>query len=150
MTVFANARVIDPVTGADRLSEVRVENGRITEVAGRVTRRPDDRVEDLGGAVLAPAFFDPHVHFREPGEAYKETLETGSRAAAAGGFSDVAVMPNTNPALDEAYRVRGVVARGAEIGLCRVHAIGACTTGVRWSWRRACAGHSSGRADSAR
>ena len=123
--VFANA------TGGDRKPlEVRVENGRITEVAPRVTRRADDRVEDLGGAVLAPAFFDPHVHFREPGEAYKETLETGSRAAAAGGFSEVAVMPNTNPPLDEAYRVRGVIARGMEIGLCRVHGIGACTLGL--------------------
>jgi dihydroorotase len=123
--LFANA------TGVDRKPlEVRVESGRITEVAPRVTRKPDDRIEDLGGAVLAPAFFDPHVHFREPGEAYKETLETGSRAAAAGGYSDVAVMPNTNPALDEAYRVRGVIARAREIGLCRVHAIGACTLGL--------------------
>jgi dihydroorotase len=124
--LFVNARLL----GTDRLGEVRVEDGRITEVAPRVTRRADDRIEDLGGACLAPAFFDPHVHFREPGEAYKETLETGSRAAAAGGFTDVAVMPNTNPALDEAYRVRGVIARAKEIGLCRVHAIGACTLGL--------------------
>jgi len=117
--------------GVDRKPlEVRVENGRITETGARVARRADDRIEDLGGAVLAPAFFDPHVHFREPGEAYKETLETGSRAAAAGGYSDVAVMPNTNPPLDEAYRVRGVIARGSEIGLCRLHAIGACTLGL--------------------
>ena len=128
--VFVNARIIDPTTGADRNGELRIEGGRITEVAPRVARHADDRVEDLGGAVLAPAFFDPHVHFREPGEAYKETLETGSRAAAAGGFSDVAVMPNTNPPLDEAYRVRGVIARAQEIGLCRVHAIGACTLGL--------------------
>jgi len=117
--------------GVDRKPlEVRVENGRITETGAHVARRADDRIEDLGGAVLAPAFFDPHVHFREPGEAYKETLETGSRAAAAGGYSDVAVMPNTNPPLDEAYRVRGVIARGSEIGLCRLHAIGACTLGL--------------------
>ncbi|HKA24013.1 MAG TPA: dihydroorotase [Candidatus Eisenbacteria bacterium] len=125
MIVFVNA------TGVDRKPlEVRVENGRIVEIGARLTRRPDDRIEDLAGAVLAPAFFDPHVHFREPGEAYKETLETGSRAAAAGGYSEVAVMPNTNPALDEAYRVRGVVARGQEIGVCRLHAIGACTLGL--------------------
>jgi dihydroorotase len=109
---------------------VRVDDGRITEAGAAVTRRAGDRIEDLGGAVLAPAFFDPHVHFREPGEAYKETLETGSRAAAAGGYCDVAVMPNTSPPLDEAYRVRGVIARGAEIGLCRLHAIGACTLGL--------------------
>jgi dihydroorotase len=123
--VFVNAMSVDR-----KPLEVRIENGRITEAGPRVTRKPDDRIEDLGGAVLAPAFFDPHVHFREPGEAYKETLETGSRAAAAGGYSDVAVMPNTNPALDEAYRVRGVVARAKEIGLCRVHAIGAVTLGL--------------------
>ncbi|HEV8479610.1 MAG TPA: dihydroorotase [Candidatus Eisenbacteria bacterium] len=123
--VFMNAKALD---GKDL--EMRVENGQITEAGARVTRRADDRLEDLGGAMLASAFFDPHVHFREPGEAYKETLETGSRAAAAGGYSDVAVMPNTNPPLDEAYRVRGVIARGAEIGLCRLHAIGACTLGL--------------------
>jgi dihydroorotase len=128
MIVFTNARLVDRV-GA--LTELRVENGRITEVAARVTRKDGDRIEDLGGAVLAPAFFDPHVHFREPGEAYKETLETGSRAAAAGGYSDVAVMPNTNPPLDEAYRVRGVIARAQEIAYCRVHAIGACTLGLQ-------------------
>ena len=128
--VFVNARILDPTAGTDRAGEVRVEDGLIKEVAERVVRRPNDRVEDLGGAVLAPAFFDPHVHFREPGEAYKETLDTGSRAAAAGGFSDVAVMPNTNPTLDEAYRVRGVIARAKEIGLCRVHAIAACTLGL--------------------
>ena len=120
--VFVNAKALD-----GNPLEVRVENRQITEAGARVTRRAEDRIEDLGGAVLASAFFDPHVHFREPGEAYKETLETGSRAAAAGGYSDVAVMPNTNPPLDEAYRVRGVVARGQEIGLCRLHAIGACT-----------------------
>jgi len=123
--VFTNAKDMN-----GQPLEVRVQSGRIMEAGARLTRGAHDRIEDLGGAVLAPAFFDPHVHFREPGEAYKETLETGSRAAAAGGYSDVAVMPNTNPALDEAYRVRGVIARGMEIGLCRLHAIGACTLGL--------------------
>ena len=125
--ILTNARLI----GADReTGDVRLEGGRIAEIGPRLTRRADERVEDLAGAVLAPAFFDPHVHFREPGEQYKETIETGSRAAAAGGFSDVACMPNTQPALDEAYRVRGVIAKAREIGLCRVHVIAACTLGL--------------------
>jgi dihydroorotase len=130
--VFKNARLVDPVAGSDsgqRLLELRVEGGRIAEAGGKVTARAGDEAVDLGGAVLAPAFFDPHVHFREPGESHKETLESGSRAAVAGGFSDVAMMPNTSPPLDEAYRVRGVLARAREIGLCRIHVIAACTVG---------------------
>ena len=131
--ILANARIVDPSAGTDRgrmLAEVRIEGGRITEVGSRVTRRPEDRVEDLAGAALAPALFDPHVHLREPGDSHKETIETGARAAAAGGSSDVAAMPNTRPALDEAFRVRGVIARGREVGLCRVHVIAACTIGL--------------------
>jgi len=131
--ILANARIVDPVAGTDRgrmLAEVRIEGDRIVEVGSRVTRRPEDRVEDLAGAALAPAFFDPHVHLREPGDPHKETIESGAAAAAAGGFSDVAAMPNTRPALDEAFRVRGVIARGREVARARVHVIASCTLGL--------------------
>ena len=130
--LFRNARLVDPVGGSDsgaRRRALRVAEGRVAEVGDQLAPRPGEEVVDLDGAVLAPAFFDPHVHFREPGESHKETLESGARAAVAGGFSDVAMMPNTVPPLDEAYRVRGVLARAREIGLCRMHVIAACTVG---------------------
>lgn len=132
-TLLRNARILDPVADFDSGSELlslRIEAGRIVETGKGVAARAGDRVLDLQGAILAPALFDPHVHFREPGESYKETIESGARAAVAGGFSAVAVMANTIPPLDEAFRLRGVLARGSEVGLCRVHAIAACTRGL--------------------
>jgi dihydroorotase len=130
--LWKNARLVDPVAGTDggtRLSALRAADGRIVEVGAGAAARAGDTVVDLHGAVLAPALFDPHVHFREPGEGHKETIESGARSAVAGGFSDVAMMANTVPPLDEAFRVRGVLARGRELGLCRVHVIAACTLG---------------------
>lgn len=130
--LFRNARLVDPAAGTDTASrtlDLRVAGGRIAETGAKLAPQPGDEVVDLGGAALAPALFDPHVHFREPGGSHKETMESGARAAVAGGFSDVAVMPNTSPPIDEAFRVRGVVARGRELGLCRIHVIAALTVG---------------------
>jgi dihydroorotase len=132
-TLLRGVRLVDPASGWDsgrELSDVRLVGGRIAEVAPRLPPRPGEGVVDLQGACLAPGGFDPHVHFREPGQSHKETLETGAAAAVAGGFSEVAVMPNTEPALDEAHRVRGVVARGEAIGLARLRVIAACTAGL--------------------
>ena len=90
---------------------------------------PRDVAFDASGAVLAPGLVDLHVHLREPGQSAKETIATGTRAAAAGGFTAVACMPNTQPVLDEPARVAWVVARAAEAGHCRVHPIAAATVG---------------------
>ena len=131
--LFQNARLVDPSSRRDSGEErlcLRVRDGRIAEVGSRLTRSGEEEVLDARGAVLTTAGFDPHVHFREPGQSHKETLESGAAAAAAGGFSEVAVMPNTDPALDEAHRVRGVVERGEQIGLARLHVIAACTAGL--------------------
>lgn len=131
--LFRNARIVDPKTrrdsGEERLS-LRVRDGRIAEVGPGLSPGEGEEVLDAEGGLLTVAGFDPHVHFREPGQSHKETLETGAAAAVAGGFSDVAVMPNTEPALDEAHRVRGVLERGERIGLARVHVIAACTMGL--------------------
>jgi hypothetical protein len=112
----------------DRLTVRR--GGRITEASARViARRADDRIEDLEARCWRPRS-SIRTSISASGRGLQRNIETGSRAAAAGGFSDVAVMPNTNPPLDEAYRVRGVIARASRDRPCRVHAIGACTFGA--------------------
>lgn len=90
-----------------------------------------DRVIEAGGAVLAPGLVDVHVHLREPGQSAKETIESGTRAAAAGGFTGVLCMPNTKPVLDDPAWIGWVRARAAESARCRVHPIGAVTVGQR-------------------
>jgi len=84
---------------------------------------------DAQGLVLAPGFVDLHVHFREPGHEGKETVASGSRAAAAGGFTSVVTMPNTDPAIDHSGLVRYIIDRGREVGLCRVFPTGAVSKG---------------------
>ncbi len=101
--------------------------------SGRILSRQDaphaEVVVDAGGAFLAPGLVDVHVHLREPGQASKETIETGTRASAAGVFTSVACMPNTDPVVDSAAWVEWVRARARAVGSCRVHPIAAATIG---------------------
>jgi len=88
------------------------------------------RVYEARGAVVAPGLVDLHVHLREPGQSAKETIETGTRAAAAGGFTSVACMPNTAPVLDEPARIAWVLERARKVGVARVHPVAAITLGL--------------------
>jgi dihydroorotase len=110
--------------------------GEITDLGirgGVIAESPAERdagsVIDAQGLIVAPGLVDLHVHLREPGQSNKETIATGTRAAAAGGFTAVCCMPNTQPVLDEAVQVEWVVERAAQVGSCRVHPIGAVTIG---------------------
>jgi dihydroorotase len=105
--------------------------GEVTPAGARTTADDFDRVVDARGAVLAPGLVDLHVHLREPGQSSKETIETGTRAAAAGGFTAIACMPNTAPVVDNPGWVAWVIARAREAGHCRVHPIGAVTVGQK-------------------
>jgi len=89
------------------------------------------RVIDARGMILAPGLVDLHVHLREPGQTHKETIETGTASAAAGGFTAVACMPNTDPVVDQAAQVEWLLERAQEVGRCRVHPIAAVTLGQR-------------------
>jgi dihydroorotase len=123
--VFRNVRLGATGPTADLLA---VE-GRI-EAAGAGLRVPSGTTEvDGAGLVLAPGLVDIHVHLREPGQEDKETIATGTRAAAAGGFTAVACMPNTVPPLDDASRVRWVAQCARDTACCRVHPVGAVTVG---------------------
>ena len=101
-TIFQNAHIINPQSNLDYTGSIRVSvDGFIEEIIqGECDKSPDDRIIDLQGKLLVPGLFDMHCHFREPGQEYKETLESGSKAAVAGGFTGVALMPNTKPVID--------------------------------------------------
>ncbi len=127
--VLTGGVLVDPRAGIEKRGEVHVRDGVIVEVAVEGTCAAPDTVArvDLAGLHLSPGFVDVHVHFREPGQEYKEDIESGSRAAAAGGFTSVVMMPNTDPALDHGGIVRTVLERGREVGVCDVHCAGALT-----------------------
>ena len=108
--VLRDVRALDPRAGVDGRIDVLVSAGHITEIgeAGSIAPGERDTVEGHGRLVLTPAFFDPHVHLRTPGQEHKEDIGSGTRAAAAGGFGGVIAMPNTDPVLDSAPLLRSL------------------------------------------
>ena len=128
---FVGARVVDPTLQLDAVCTIVVRNGIIAALRDDAPSAPDPDVErvDCAGMVLCPGFIDPHVHLREPGDPQKETLASGLAAAAAGGFTAVAAMPNTRPAIDNANAIRRVANDAAAAGPVRTYIIGAITRG---------------------
>jgi dihydroorotase len=118
---------VDPAQRLDACIDVRVHDGRIAQLGERLRADRDEPVLDATNAYVAPGFIDMHVHLREPGNPEKETIASGAAAAVAGGFTAVAAMPNTNPALDAPERVRWVADRAREAGLARIYPIAAIT-----------------------
>ena len=127
-TLLKNGRVIDPAASFDGIADVLVENGRIAAV-GRNLGESGAEVFDATGLVVAPGFIDMHVHLREPGFEHAETIETGSRAAAAGGFTSICCMPNTYPVNDSATVTSYIVDRARRFAEVNVFPIGAITKG---------------------
>ncbi len=126
--VIRNGRVIDPSSGDDRIADVLIVDGRIAGVAPNLSA-PKAEVLDAGGMIVAPGFIDMHVHLREPGFEHAETIESGSRAAAAGGFTSVCAMPNTKPVNDSATVTSYIVERARSQAVVNVFPIGAITKG---------------------
>ncbi len=126
--LIRNGRVICPATGHDGVADVLIEDGRIAAVGERLSASGAETV-DAAGLVVAPGFIDIHVHLREPGFTHCETIATGSRAAAAGGFTTVCCMPNTNPVNDSATVTTYIVEKARREAVVRVCPIGAITKG---------------------
>jgi dihydroorotase len=122
-------RVIDPASGVDGVRTVVVRDGKVAEVAERLERPRDARGLDARGKWVTPGFVDLHVHLREPGQEYKETVATGARAAVAGGFTTICAMPNTKPVNDNTSVTELVLARAAAAGLARVLPVGCISRG---------------------
>jgi len=106
-----------------------VRDGRIAEIGAHLKAAADEDVLDVPNAIVAPGFIDMHVHLRQPGYSQKETIESGTQAAVRGGFTAVACMPNTNPALDDPSVINALMQRVAREATCRVHPIAAMTLG---------------------
>ena len=126
--MIRGGRAIDPANGLDARRDVLLRDGVIAEI-GEHLEAADAEVLDASGAIVAPGFVDMHVHLREPGQTHKETIATGSAAAVAGGFTSVACMPNTEPALDSPALIAEVLRLAAVVGLARVYPIAAITRG---------------------
>ncbi|MBV8601465.1 MAG: dihydroorotase [Candidatus Eremiobacteraeota bacterium] len=124
--LIRGGRVIDPSRGLDAVRDVAIDGGIVRGVAEHVEERGHE-VIDATGCIVAPGFIDMHVHLREPGATHKETIATGTAAAVAGGFTAVACMPNTNPAIDTPAVIAEIEQRAAAAGFARVYPVGAIT-----------------------
>ena len=127
--ILQNGRLIDPAAGVDTLGDLWIEDGVI--VPAQETIPENSQIFDLQGKWIVPGLIDMHVHLREPGEEYKETVESGTRAAAAGGFTAVACMPNTTPVNDCASITQFILETAAKAGSTRVYPVGAISKGSK-------------------
>ena len=130
MILIRDGRVIDPATGTDKVQDVLLDGAGI-ERTGPSISAPDAEILDARDLIVAPGFIDLHCHLREPGQDISETIETGTRAAARGGFTAVCCMPNTQPVNDNASVTRSIVERAAAGASVRVWPIGAVSVGSK-------------------
>jgi dihydroorotase len=130
MLLIKNGRVLDPATKIDTLQDVLVDGEQISKMGANLSA-PDAEIFDAKDLIIAPGFIDLHCHLREPGQEMSETIETGTRSAARGGFTAVCCMPNTQPVNDSASVTRGIVERAAAGGSVRVWPIGAASVGSK-------------------
>jgi dihydroorotase len=134
MLLIRNGRVLDPATGTDASHDILLDGDRIVASAPRgelATRAQGAEIFDAAGLIVAPGFIDLHCHLREPGGESSETIESGTRAAARGGFTAVCPMPNTRPVNDNASLTRSIVERAAAVSPVRVWPIGAASIGSK-------------------
>ena len=124
-------RIIDPREGRDEIADLVIENGEIAGVGNRLGEIADAEIIECDGLIVAPGFIDVHCHLREPGREEVETIATGARAAAAGGFTAVCAMPNTDPVTDNQAAVGFILRQGQRARASRVHPIGAVSVGQK-------------------
>lgn len=132
LLVLRNGRLLDPANGVDGIHTVHVDGGKVVAILdGDVPAPAGAREIDCSGKWIVPGLIDLHVHLREPGHEYKETIATGAASAVAGGFTAIVAMPNTVPVIDNAHLVRFVSDKAREAGLVKVYPSGALTVGQK-------------------
>ena len=128
--IFRGGRLVDPSQDLDAFVDLEVQDGRVSRLGEGLSETDGATEVDAKGLILTPGLIDMHVHLREPGQEYKETIRSGTRAAAAGGFTAVACMANTSPVNDNRTVTRHIVEEAAAAGFARVHPIGAVSKGM--------------------
>jgi dihydroorotase len=128
--IIRGGRVIDPANGIDRKLNIVIKDGKVSDLTDR-ERGKDGEMIDARGYIVVPGLIDIHTHLREPGYEYKESIKTGSLAAAAGGFTSIACMPNTYPTNDNASVTRYILTKASTEGLVNIYPIGAITKGLK-------------------
>ena len=133
MLLIKNGRVLDPASNTDAPRDLLLDGEHIADISapGKITRADSAQTFDAAGLIVAPGFIDMHAHLREPGQENSETIETGSHAAARGGFTAICCMPNTRPVNDNASITRFIVDRAKAFGHVRVWPIGAASIGSK-------------------
>ncbi len=129
--LIKNGRVIDPANKTDDKLDVLLENGLVSRIAPSIRENGDTPVYDASDLIVCPGFVDMHTHLREPGQEHKETIESGSRAAARGGFTSIACMANTDPVNDNRSVTEFIIARARQVGLVNVFPIAAISRGLQ-------------------
>lgn len=129
--LLRGGRVIDPSQDLDDIRDVLLAEGAVVGIAREIAPPEGTEIRDVAGLVVCPGLIDVHVHLREPGGEHKETIATGARAAAAGGYTAVCAMPNTDPPIDDPAAVGFVRAEGARAGAARVYPVGAISVGLK-------------------
>ncbi len=127
--LIKNARIIDPASSTDMVGDIKIEDGRIAAIGSNL--KSDEEVIDASGKWVIPGLVDLHVHFRDPGLEYKEDIETGSKAAAAGGVTTVACMANTDPVNDNASVTKYIIDKAKAVSCINVLPVGAVTKGLK-------------------
>jgi dihydroorotase len=127
--LIKNGRLIDPAAGLDRGMDILIENGKFKEIAPSIKKASGCPVLDARDMVIAPGFIDIHTHLREPGQENKESIESGSRAAARGGFTSLACMANTEPVNDNRSVTEFIIARARQVGLVNIFPVAAVSRG---------------------
>lgn len=126
--LIKNGRVLDPATQTDKTADILVEDGKVRKVEANL-KDEADRTVDAAGCFVMPGFIDLHTHLRDPGYEYIETVETGTRAAARGGYTTILAMPNTKPVIDNGDVLRYVLNKAQDVGVVQVLQAGAITRG---------------------
>ncbi|HUS36717.1 MAG TPA: amidohydrolase family protein, partial [Verrucomicrobiae bacterium] len=130
--LLQNGRVIDPANGLDSVQDLLIVDGKVAALgaAAQIKAAPDTEKWNVAGLVVCPGLIDSHVHLREPGQSIKETISTGTHAAARGGFTSVVCMPNTSPAIDTPGTVALIREKASREGLVNVYVTGAITKAI--------------------
>lgn len=129
--LIKNGHIIDPANNMDRISDLLIEDGRITRIDHNISIATDTEIIDATGQLVVPGLIDMHTHLREPGYEYKETIRTGTMAAAAGGFATICCMPNTKPVNDSQSVTEFILHKAASEGTVNVLPVGAITKGCQ-------------------